>query len=112
MHTSVEPVLPLAQPATFVGLSVLATTSTGCVLGGNALDSSKKGEAPAKLARQACKPVLSACNAGACVDEHLADQCIIFMALADGTSTVRPSLVPVPTSSKPMLPLGAMYLSP
>ena len=89
VHSSVEPVLPLAQPATFVGLSVVARTSAGCVFGGNALDSSKKGGTPAKLAREACKPVLSACHAGACVDEHLADQCIIFMALADGTSLVR-----------------------
>ena len=98
VHSSVEPVLPLAQPATFVGLSVVARTSAGCVFGGNALDSSKKGATPAKLAREACKPVLGACNAGACVDEHLADQCIIFMALADGTSLVRSTHI-VPCSS-------------
>lgn len=68
------------------GILIVATTSTGCVLGGSALGHPKQGaqETGYLAARELC----SALDDGGCVDDWLQDQLILYMALADGTSTL------------------------
>jgi len=94
-HCSVqveEEVLPMAPlgsaPSNYLSVSVIARSSTGCVLNGNALHSAKK-VSPKRLAEEACTPLLADIARGACLDEHCADQMIIFMALATGVSVFR-----------------------
>jgi RNA 3'-terminal phosphate cyclase (ATP) len=69
------------------GIIVVAETSTGCLLGGSA--NGKKGEPPYKTGRAAADQLLKAVKEGACVDDQLQDQLIIFMALAKGQSVIR-----------------------
>merc|ERR1719443_1140086 len=71
-----------------MSVAVTARTSTGCVLNGNALDTSRRPSA-AKLAQEAVETLLADLRRGACLDSHCADQMIIFMALADGNSAIR-----------------------
>lgn len=66
-------------------LSLTATTSTGCRLGGSALVSYEL-QTPAALGRWAAVRLVSALETGAAVDEYAQDQLIIFMALASGRS--------------------------
>ena len=68
------------------GILIVAKTSTGCILGGSALGSRK--EKPNKTGKNAAKEIISALEAGGCVDGWLQDQLIIYMALADGVSEV------------------------
>ncbi|RLU19743.1 hypothetical protein DMN91_008300 [Ooceraea biroi] len=70
------------------GINIVCNTSTGCVLGGSGLGSgrSQGGPPPGEVAaNEILKPLL----AGACVDEHMQDQMIILMALANGTSRIK-----------------------
>ncbi|EDQ89146.1 uncharacterized protein MONBRDRAFT_25783 [Monosiga brevicollis MX1] len=69
------------------GIVLVAETSTGCRLGGSALG--KRGVPAEKVGRAAAQELLAGINAGGCVDEYAADQIIILMALASGTSRVR-----------------------
>ena len=66
-------------------LSLTATTSTGCRLGGSAL-ASRELPTPAALGRWAAGQLVRALETGAAVDEYAQDQLIIFMALASGRS--------------------------
>jgi len=68
------------------GVVLFAETSEGCVLGGTAV--SRKGRSEAMVAQYAVAELLRNINHGGCVDEYLQDQMIIFMALAQGRSTV------------------------
>lgn len=79
---------PLDVGANHVVIHVTATTSSGCILGMNALDNSKQ-PCMEKLVYAACDPVIRDIRRGACLDEHAVDQVIIFMALAEGESIVR-----------------------
>ncbi|CAL1703953.1 unnamed protein product [Somion occarium] len=69
------------------GIVLWAETDNGCIFGGSALgrknkDASQVGqEAAAELSRNLAH--------GGCVDEHLQDQIIIFLALAEGKSIVK-----------------------
>eukprot|EP00928_Gymnodinium_smaydae_P086872 TRINITY_DN71280_c0_g1_i1.p1 TRINITY_DN71280_c0_g1~~TRINITY_DN71280_c0_g1_i1.p1 ORF type:complete len:452 (+),score=35.34 TRINITY_DN71280_c0_g1_i1:156-1358(+) len=86
---AVLPMAPLrASPAKYLSVSVTAMTSTGCVLNGNALHQAKQ-VSPKLLAEEACQPVIADIERGACLDEHCADQVVIFMALAAGESVCR-----------------------
>ena len=67
-------------------ISIKVETSTGCILGGGAIGSPKKS--PQEVGKQAAKQVISALQRGACVDDFMQDQIIIFMALAEGQSRV------------------------
>ena len=66
------------------GILIVAKTSTGCILGGSALGSRK--ERPKNTGKNAAKEIISALEAGGCVDGWLQDQLIFYMALADGVS--------------------------
>jgi len=68
------------------GLFLYAETSTGCRFGGSSLGNAKN--APGRLATLAVQDLLNQLAHGGCTDEHLQDQLIIFMALADGVSEV------------------------
>ena len=75
------------------GITLVAETETGCLLGASALG--ERG-VPAETVGTRCGAALAAALAsGACVDEYAADQLIIFMALAEGESAV---LAPAPLS--------------
>lgn len=80
---------PLSEaPSSYLSVSVTVQTSTGCVLNGNALHSARK-VSPAALSQEACKPLIANIAREACLDEHCADQVILFMALAAGESIFR-----------------------
>jgi len=68
------------------GIFIKATTTTGCILGGSALGSTKEDRKV--TARKAANELIGAVRAGGCVDDWLQDQLIIYMALAEGTSEV------------------------
>lgn len=65
-------------------------TTTNCILGGSALGS--RNERAFDTGRKAADELLKCTNVGSCVDTHVQDQLIIFMALAPGKSRVRCSL--------------------
>eukprot|EP00771_Trimastix_marina_P002632 gnl/Trimastix_PCT/3774.p1 GENE.gnl/Trimastix_PCT/3774~~gnl/Trimastix_PCT/3774.p1 ORF type:complete len:388 (+),score=83.17 gnl/Trimastix_PCT/3774:56-1165(+) len=69
------------------GTLVYAETSTGCILCGNEL--LERGRTPEKCGAEAAKCLMTDIHSGACVDQHMQDQIIIFMALAAGHSRVR-----------------------
>ena len=66
------------------GIVIIAETSTGCVLGGSAIGSVKMS--PHQTGVKAAEEFLEAVECGGCVDKHIQDQLIIFMALAPGES--------------------------
>jgi RNA 3'-terminal phosphate cyclase (ATP) len=70
-----------------------ATTSTGCVLGGSALPD--RGESEAVCLRAGIGAFLDTLSSGACVDEHGADQWLVWACFASGPSCV---LCPHPLS--------------
>ncbi|KAG8886694.1 hypothetical protein FRB98_001098 [Tulasnella sp. 332] len=68
------------------GLFLWAETEGGCILSGSSIgDKSKRPEA---VGDEAAEMLIASLTHGGCVDEHLQDQIIIFMALAQGTSHV------------------------
>ncbi|XP_031574471.1 RNA 3'-terminal phosphate cyclase-like [Actinia tenebrosa] len=69
------------------GIQVMAETSTGCRLAGSALG--KKGVPAEQVAADAVDQLVQNLESGGCVDEHLQDQLIILMALAEGKSHVK-----------------------
>ena len=73
--------------ATGCGIIIVATTSTGCVLAGQALG--ERGKPAEKVGQEAGNALLEELNREACVDSHLQDQLILFMALADGKSVIK-----------------------
>jgi len=79
------------------GIVLIAKTSTGCVLGGSALGSPKVSTE--ETGRKAALELLEAVECGGCVDKHIADQMVIFMALADGHSELRTGPLTLHTES-------------
>lgn len=69
------------------GIFLIAETSTGCCLAGSALG--KKGVKSSTVGHNAATMLIKNIEHGGCVDEHLQDQLIIFMALADGKSKIK-----------------------
>ncbi|KAI0710375.1 RNA 3'-terminal phosphate cyclase [Cerioporus squamosus] len=69
------------------GIVLWAETEDGCVFGGSALG--RKGIDPARVGREAGGELVSNLAHGGCVDEYMQDQMIIFLALAQGRSTVK-----------------------
>ncbi|XP_066584921.1 RNA 3'-terminal phosphate cyclase-like [Prorops nasuta] len=67
------------------GINIVCETTTGCVFGGSGLRMEKKSPPGILAAKQILEPL----SKGACVDEHMQDQLIILMALADGVSKIR-----------------------
>lgn len=66
------------------GILIVATTTTGCLLAGSALGTLKKRAI--QVGQEAADDLISALQAGGCVDEWLQDQLILFMALGSGVS--------------------------
>jgi RNA 3'-terminal phosphate cyclase (ATP) len=76
------------------GITLVAETDTGCLLGASALG--ERGKRAEDVGREAATELAAVLKGGACVDSHLADQLVIFMALA-GHGTAR-MLAPAPLS--------------
>ncbi len=68
-------------------ISIFAETSTGCILGSGGIGS--RGKSGAALGAEAAEELIGDLKLRACLDQHLQDQVIIFMALANGVSRVR-----------------------
>ncbi|KAG9025382.1 hypothetical protein FRB95_010223 [Tulasnella sp. JGI-2019a] len=68
------------------GLLLWAETHGGCLLGGSSIG--EKSKQTYLVGEEAAEMLITNLAHGGCVDEHLQDQIIIFMALAEGTSTV------------------------
>lgn len=73
------------------GITLVAETDSGCLLGASALG--ERGRSAEEVGTNAGRVLADALASGACVDEHTADQLIIFAALARGTSRM---LAPAP----------------
>ncbi|XP_073227285.1 RNA 3'-terminal phosphate cyclase-like [Porites lutea] len=86
---NIEPVQEPPEKAheSGTGIMVMAESSTGCRLAGSAIG--KKGVPAEEVARNAVDELTSNLQHNSCVDEHLQDQLIIFMALAKGHSSLR-----------------------
>lgn len=69
------------------GVIVCCETDKRCLIGGSGLGN--KQEQPKQTGVKAVQEVIDSILVGACVDEHVQDQLIIFMALAKGTSRIR-----------------------
>ncbi|KAF9532406.1 RNA 3'-terminal phosphate cyclase [Crepidotus variabilis] len=69
------------------GIVLWAELEGGGILGGSAIGS--KNIDPEKVGEEAANELLKALDNQGCVDEHLQDQIIMFMALAEGKSEVR-----------------------
>ncbi|KAI8419736.1 hypothetical protein MSG28_008418 [Choristoneura fumiferana] len=68
------------------GMLVTCELSSGCVLGADGLG--KRGAEPGQLGAAAGDQLRGLLQTGACLDLHSQDQVIIFMALAEGKSSV------------------------
>ncbi|CAJ1966512.1 unnamed protein product [Cylindrotheca closterium] len=79
------------------GILIVAQTDTGCRLAGSALGSRK--ESPQQTGRMAAEELCSTLRDGGCVDEHLQDQLILYMALASGKSEIVTGSVTLHTQS-------------
>jgi RNA 3'-terminal phosphate cyclase len=69
------------------GIILCAETSTGCVLAASALGERKM--TAEQVGEKVANELVEQIRHGGCVDEYLADQIVIFMALAAGVSRVR-----------------------
>ncbi|KJE89346.1 RNA 3'-phosphate cyclase [Capsaspora owczarzaki ATCC 30864] len=70
------------------GILLVAHTSlNGCLIGASALGAA--GQQPKALGKEAATSLIANLQHGGCVDEHLQDQLIIFMALAHGVSKIK-----------------------
>ncbi|MCS7145638.1 MAG: RNA 3'-terminal phosphate cyclase [Nitrososphaerota archaeon] len=73
------------------GILILARLSSGLSMGFDSLG--ERGVPAEEVARRAAEEALSQLSTGAPIDKHLADQLIIWMALADGESRIRTSAI-------------------
>jgi len=64
-----------------------AHTSKGCILAASALG--ERGKKASAVGHSCAQMLVAEWKAGGCVDSHLQDQLIIFMALANGQSKLR-----------------------
>ncbi|KAG1835629.1 RNA 3'-terminal phosphate cyclase domain-containing protein [Suillus variegatus] len=69
------------------GILLFAETDNGCVIGGSSV--STKSRDPEEIGKEAAEELLRNLRHDGCVDEHLQDQIIIFIALAKGRSTIK-----------------------
>ncbi|KAI0670657.1 RNA 3'-terminal phosphate cyclase [Trametes maxima] len=69
------------------GIVLWAETEEGCIFGGSALGG--KGTDPKDVGRGAAEELAANLAHGGCVDEHMQDQMIIFLALAKGKSKIK-----------------------
>jgi len=69
------------------GIILIAETSTGCILSADAIG--KKGIPSEEIGTSVAKELQKSLDNKVCVDDHVQDQIILLMALANGTSKVR-----------------------
>jgi len=69
------------------GIIIMAETSSGCILSGDAIG--KKGKSSEDVGLAAAKSLQTCIRSKACVDDHMQDQVILFMALVNGKSKVK-----------------------
>mmetsp|Transcript_13146 Transcript_13146/g.22689 ORF Transcript_13146/g.22689 Transcript_13146/m.22689 type:complete len:264 (-) Transcript_13146:318-1109(-) len=69
------------------GILIIAETEAGCRLGSSALG--ERGVPAETVAAKAADALLLDLATGACVDSHMQDQLIVYMALASGPSALR-----------------------
>lgn len=77
----------LKNHSNFKLCSLCTETTTGCFIGSGKLGSRK--ETSKITGEKAALDMLYSTSIGACVDHHVQDQLIVFMALAKGTSKIR-----------------------
>lgn len=65
-------------------------TTTNCIFGASALGS--RNQRPFESGKRVAQELIQCLNSGSCVDPHVQDQLIIFMALARGVSRLRCTL--------------------
>lgn len=65
---------------------ITASTTNGCLLGSSALAEPRKSHE--QVGQAAAEEMLGALSTGACVDQWLQDQLIIYMAMAEGESAI------------------------
>ena len=90
-----------------MGVQLALTTDTGCVLSANLLQPLPPLDEAAsqRAARALCDQVSALLASGASVDEHTADQLIVYMALAEGTNpSPYPTPNPIPNSNPNLNP--------
>ncbi|MEM1689215.1 MAG: RNA 3'-terminal phosphate cyclase [Candidatus Hadarchaeales archaeon] len=68
------------------GITLWAETENGCILGASALG--KPGKPAERVGEEAANKLAAQLSSGAGVDEHLADQLIPYMAIANGRSEI------------------------
>jgi RNA 3'-terminal phosphate cyclase (ATP) len=69
-----------------IGILIVATTTTECLLAGSALGTPKKSAKQVGL--DAAQELWSTLEDGGCVDEWSQDQLVLYMSLAEGTSEI------------------------
>eukprot|EP00297_Palpitomonas_bilix_P013446 CAMPEP_0113907416 /NCGR_PEP_ID=MMETSP0780_2-20120614/25469_1 /TAXON_ID=652834 /ORGANISM="Palpitomonas bilix" /LENGTH=359 /DNA_ID=CAMNT_0000902481 /DNA_START=192 /DNA_END=1267 /DNA_ORIENTATION=- /assembly_acc=CAM_ASM_000599 len=74
-------------PSKGSALLIVAETSTGCLLAGDAL-SGKEKQSGKQLGEAAAKSLLAQLRHGGCVDEHMQDQLLVYGALASSPSHI------------------------
>jgi RNA 3'-terminal phosphate cyclase (ATP) len=67
-------------PSTGSGIVLVARTSTGCILGADALG--ERGKVAEDVAAEAVARLLQTIDSGAAVDEYMGDQLLPYMALS------------------------------
>ncbi len=83
-HTDVQVMEDSTAAQRGAALSVWAETDTGCLLGAD--QAGKLGRKSEAIADFVASSLLEDLDSGAATDRHLADQLILFAALADGVS--------------------------
>eukprot|EP00741_Cyanophora_paradoxa_P008065 tig00001253_g7804.t1 len=69
------------------GITLIAESSAGCLLGASALG--ERGVRAEEVGQTAAQQLTEDLATGACVDQHLQDQLLVYMALAEGRSVIR-----------------------
>jgi RNA 3'-terminal phosphate cyclase (ATP) len=82
-------------PSKGSGIVLWAKTSTGGILGGDALGA--PGKPAEQVGTEAASSLLAELSVGAPLDAHLADQLIIWLALAKGRSKIKTSTLTLHT---------------
>lgn len=69
------------------GINIMVETSTGCRLFGSGLG--RRNVSPQKVGEECALMLRHSLEKRVCVDEHTQDQLLIYMALAEGTSSIK-----------------------
>ncbi len=91
-HAKIDEVKDTSAAQRGAALVLWAETDTGCLLGADR--AGKQGRRSESIGDFVAKSLLEDLDSGATTDRHLADQLIIFAALADGTTEYT---IPMPT---------------